>query len=84
VIQSSLEAQQDVARRGFATFGVATFVDVARAWDRPDTSASLLHVDVGAGLRVHLAPGQPAIRIDFAHGLRDGRNAVSAGWQLSR
>lgn len=81
LIQSSIEAQRNVARRGFATWAVATFVDMARAWDRPDGSVSPLHVDVGAGLRLRLAPGQPTIRIDFAHGLRDGRNAVSLAWQ---
>lgn len=83
VAQGTIEAERDVVARGLMTLGVAAFADVARAWDRPDRTNSPLHVDAGAGLRVRLAPGQPAIRIDLARGLRDGRTALTAGWQLS-
>jgi hypothetical protein len=79
---SSVELERDIARKGFAVLGVATFADVARAWNRPDGSGSPVHVDVGAGVRLRLGPGQPAIRIDVAHGLRDGDTALSAGWQV--
>lgn len=79
---SSMELQRDVARKAFAAVGVATFVDVARAWDRPDGASSPLHVDVGAGVRVRVGPGYPAIRIDLARGLRDGNTALTAGWQV--
>jgi hypothetical protein len=82
IAQSTLEAERSVARRAFATLGVAMFVDVARAWDRADRSASPVHVDAGAGVRLRLAPGQPAIRLDYAHGLRDGNDAISAGWEV--
>ncbi|MGE5814678.1 MAG: C39 family peptidase [Acidobacteriota bacterium] len=80
--QSTVELDCDVAQRGFGALGLATFVDVARAWDRPDGSTSPTHVDLGAGIRLRLAPGQPAIRLDFAHGLHDGNDAFSAGWQV--
>jgi hypothetical protein len=37
---------------------------------------------VGFGLRLRVAGEAKTLRIDVAHGLRDGRNAISAGWQL--
>jgi peptidase C39-like protein len=80
--QTSVELQRDVARRAFARLAIASFIDVARAWQRLDHSSSALHVDAGVGLRIRLAPGQPAIRIDLAKGLRDGGTALSAGWQV--
>ena len=36
-------------------------------------------VDVGAGLRVSL-PFAGVLRLDYAHGLRDGADAWSVGW----
>ncbi len=83
VAQATVEGQRGVARRGLVSLGVATFTDVARGWQRADGTASPLHVDVGVGLRLRLAPGQPAIRLDLARGLRDGRMAVTAGWQMA-
>jgi hypothetical protein len=42
--------------------------------------SSPLQVDVGAGLRIKI-PGTPGVlRADFAHGLRDGANALTFGW----
>jgi hypothetical protein len=40
---------------------------------------SRVQVDPGAGLRVSLA-GAGLLRIDVAHGVRDGRTALSIGW----
>jgi len=37
-------------------------------------------VDAGAGIRLSL-PGVGVLRLDLAHGLRDGRNALSIAWQ---
>ena len=79
--QTTVEAERDVARRGLATFGVAAFADAARAWRRADGTSSPLHIDVGIGLRLRLAPGSPALRFDLARGVRDGHLAFSAGWQ---
>ncbi|MDP2584059.1 MAG: C39 family peptidase [Candidatus Palauibacterales bacterium] len=62
--------------------GAAGFVDVARAWHRPgDGGASPLEVDVGAGLRVALPGTGSRLRVDFAHGLHDGDNVLSVGWE---
>ncbi len=84
VAQGTVEVQREALRRGLFSAGVAAFTDVARAWRRRDGPASPLHVDIGVGLRLRLAPGQPAIRVDLARGLRDGRMAVSAGWEVGR
>jgi hypothetical protein len=58
----------------------ALFVDGARAW-RGDYSRDRALVDAGAGVRVGLS-GRGAIRIDVAHGLSDGANAISADWVM--
>jgi hypothetical protein len=57
--------------------GVATFVDTGRT-ARRIVGAPFSDVDAGFGLR-GAYPGRAAsFRIDLAHGLRDGRTAVSA------
>lgn len=81
IAQASIELQRDVFARGLFSIGVAGFADAARAWRRTDQSSSPFHVDAGVGLRLRLAPGRPAIRLDWARGLRDGEAAFSAGWQ---
>jgi hypothetical protein len=57
----------------------AVFVDVARAYDALDPQNERWHTDVGAGLRLAI-PGSGVLRIDVAHGLADGRTALSMGW----
>jgi hypothetical protein len=61
----------------------AAFLDVARPFHGLPSSTDRAHVDAGAGLRVSL-PGMGVLRVDLAHGLRDGRTAVSIGWQRDR
>ena len=63
-----------------ARFGVAFFADIANASHSLDTIATPLQVDVGAGLRLKIPAVNRVLRVDFAHGLRDGANAVTAGW----
>jgi len=58
----------------------AVFLDAARAW-RGDHVRDRTLVDAGAGVRVGLS-GRGAIRVDVAHGLTDGANALSADWVL--
>ena len=60
--------------------GAAGFVDIARASRGLESSIDRTQVDAGAGLRLSL-PGTGVLRIDLAHGLRDGRTALSVGWQ---
>ena len=57
----------------------AIFVDRARAYRGLGGTPQPWQSDVGAGLRLAV-PGSGVFRIDFAHGLRDGRDALSVGW----
>ena len=59
----------------------AAFVDVAKRGMSREPAVATTLVDVGIGLRVDL-PGAPyVLRMDVARGLRDGRMALSAGWE---
>lgn len=70
------EVQQWRAYRTKLQVGAAAFVDTARASQRL-TLDPKSDVDLGAGLRLS-APGFGGVlRIDFAHGLRDGDDALS-------
>lgn len=57
---------------------VGLFTDVARAWHGlAPITASRTQMDVGVGLRLRMAGDARALRIDVAHGLRDGRRAMT-------
>jgi hypothetical protein len=56
----------------------AVFVDAARATRGLPSTDTRAQVDAGAGVRVALA-GLGVLRIDVAHGLRDGATAFSIG-----
>jgi hypothetical protein len=56
----------------------AVFVDSARALDVPPFGDRRTHVDAGAGLRVAI-PTAGILRVDLAHGLRDGRTVLAFG-----
>ncbi len=56
----------------------AVFVDTAHAFDAPAFGDERAHLDVGVGIRVAV-PGAGVLRVDVAHGLRDGRTVVSFG-----
>ncbi len=79
---ADLERWTDVAAP--LSLGVAAFVDVARAWHRPgDGAPGPGEADVGVGARVALPGAGGRLRVDFAHGLRDGANVLSVGWSGS-
>ena len=66
-------------RPALAHVGIAVFADTAGASGRMANAEGLpFQFDTGAGLRVRLAGG--TLRVDYAHGLRDGQNAVTAGF----
>jgi len=77
-----IEIQDWLESRWPVRWGVAVFVDVAKAW-QASRAIDIAHADVGAGLRVEL-PGTNAgvLRLDAAHGLRDGAFALTIGWQV--
>jgi hypothetical protein len=64
--------------RSLVRIAPAVFVDVARATRGFRSSDDRAHVDAGAGVRIAL-PGMSVLRLDVAHGLRDGANAFSVG-----
>ena len=57
----------------------AVFVDVARAARSLDGFDRRFHIDLGVGLRLGM-PGAGALRVDLGRGLRDGKMALSVGW----
>jgi hypothetical protein len=56
--------------------GLAAFVDTARTAHRYQ-GAAITDVDIGVGARFSMALLPGTVRLDIAHGLRDGANAVS-------
>jgi outer membrane translocation and assembly module TamA len=61
-------------------YAPAAFVDVAKASRGFASGVSSTQVDAGIGLRL-AAPGSGVLRLDLAHGLRDGRTALSVVWE---
>ena len=61
-------------------YAPAAFIDVAKASRGFASTVSSTQVDAGIGLRL-AAPGSGVLRIDLAHGLRDGRTAFSVVWE---
>jgi hypothetical protein len=66
--------------RSVVRIAPAVFVDVARAMRGLATTDDRAHVDVGAGVRIAL-PAMGVLRLDLAHGLRDGATAFSVGFE---
>jgi hypothetical protein len=77
---ASAETTRWLARPALVRPGVAGFVDVGQARRQLNATTGLAQTDVGAGLRLRLPGDSHILRVDFAHGLRDGANAVSVGW----
>ena len=72
-----------VDRIRIAHVGLAGFADAAAASDRMSGAEGRpFQVDVGAGLRLGLPGG--TLRVDYAHGLRDGENAATVGFAWFR
>jgi hypothetical protein len=66
--------------RSVVRIAPAAFVDVARARRGFPSTDERVHLDAGAGMRIAL-PGMGALRLDLAHGLRDGATAFSLGFE---
>jgi hypothetical protein len=82
LVAGGAELQRWLERPALVRLGIAGFADLARASRQADFGRTPIHVDVGAGLRVRI-PGTPGVlRADVAHGLRDGANALTVGWQF--
>lgn len=77
------EVRRWFAGPGVLAAGPAVFVDVGRTMKRVAgaTLRDRTDVDVGGGIRVALPGRRGMFRADFAHGLADGRNAISIAWE---
>jgi hypothetical protein len=73
------EAQRWLAWPNTPRTALAGFVDVARSAARTDGSTTF-YADIGAGLRIRVPGVGKALRLDFAHGLKDHANAVTVGF----
>lgn len=80
LVYGTVEAQEWIDGSRPVRFGVAGFADAARATHGRGDAAAPLQVDVGGGLRVTVPAVPGVLSIDFAHGLRDGANAITFGW----
>jgi hypothetical protein len=64
--------------------GIALFLDAGFARRRlPAATGGATQADLGTGLRFDLPGHDGTLRVDYAHGLRDGQNAVTFSWQSS-
>jgi Peptidase_C39 like family len=77
---ASLDAGHPLLTRGLMRLDVLAFADAARAW-RSLSGDRRLHVDMGVGLRLRGPADSGSIAIDVARGLRDGRTALTIGWE---
>jgi predicted double-glycine peptidase len=78
---ATVETERWLDRPFVPRLGLAGFVDAARATRRVAGSPAATHVDVGGGLRMKIPGAEGVLRIDVAHGVRDGANALTVGWQ---
>jgi hypothetical protein len=81
VAYAHAEVQRWIASKWPLRAGVATFADVARAARRAAPGA-VAPVALGAGLRLRIPGASGTLRVDAAHGLRDGADALTVGWQF--
>ena len=82
LVYSHGEAQRWIASATPIRFGIAAFADFARASSRRAAAGSVPQTDVGSGLRVRIPGAAGTLRVDIAHGLRDGADALTFGWQF--
>jgi predicted double-glycine peptidase len=82
---ATLELQRWLNRPAAPRIGVAVFADAADAAHRlTSSSGKAFQVDVGAGMRVRLPGTDSAIRLDYAHGVRDrAAQALTIGWSIA-
>lgn len=65
-----LSAPFGLAAAGFADLGAAA------------REATIVGIDLGVGARIRVPRAVGMLRIDVAHGVPDGANAVTVGWQF--
>jgi hypothetical protein len=78
----SADAVRWLPRPQLARVGIAAFADLARSTESVAGKADATHLDIGGGLRLRWPGAGRVLRIDVAHGLRDGANALTIGWSF--
>jgi hypothetical protein len=78
----SAEAVRWLPRPAAMRLGLAGFLDAARAWRQvmPEPTDTPTQYDIGVGLRMRIPGVSGLLRMDMAHGLRDGANAFTVGF----
>jgi Peptidase_C39 like family len=79
---ASVEVSRTLLSRMLMRLDGVMFMDCARAW-RSLSGDERLHVDAGFGVRLRGPADGGAIAVDVARGLRDGRAALTIGWEQS-
>jgi len=74
----NVEWRRRLVHRAGLQLGLVLFHDGGRIGSPPSGDGAITLADVGGGLRLSF-PGAPILRIDYGHGLTDGRNAVFVG-----
>jgi hypothetical protein len=82
LVSAGLERQAWLYTLQSVRLGVSLFVDTARAWDTLQPLPMPWLFDGGASLRIAGPGTRGEIRLTAAHGLVDGRTAVSVGWAV--
>jgi hypothetical protein len=82
VQHANVELQRWLPRPVLARIAVAGFIDAARADAGAASRNSPTRIDGGLGLRVRAPGREGTLRVDYAHGLRDGANAITVGWLI--
>ena len=76
------EAQHWFEKPLLIRVGLAAFADIARVWLPLSSTGDPFQVDVGFGLRLRVPGRQGTLRVDYGRGIRDGRDALTFGWQF--
>jgi hypothetical protein len=77
---AGVDAGRTLLARRLLRLDAVAFVDAARAW-RSLSGDRRLHIDAGFGVRLRGPSDAGAIAVDVARGLRDGRAALTIGWE---
>jgi hypothetical protein len=82
LVHGTVERQIWAWELGFVRIGGAIFMDGAKAWGSTPAGRIPWQIDGGAGIRLGGLGIRGQLRLDAARGLRDGRSALSVGWQV--
>ena len=79
---ATAEVQRWFDAPSIVRIGIAGFADVARASRQVVAGQASTQLDLGTGLRLKVPGSDGVLRVDVAHGVRDGRNALTVGWMF--